>query len=162
MTSYLKNLLTAAQTSTACFSHDWPNQKLNRSNLLDDNVTSNSIIRYKFVFQLGSALDFAWRNDDFWTGNLLSYLTPSERFKWVKRNQTMQTTCLQFSGYCSTNNTDTHQYPDCITNFDIALYDKNIHRKWLQDRWYRWFNGIFHRINPLVEFKAPHTYEMIP
>lgn len=40
----------------ACFSCDWPNQKLNCLNLLDDNVTSNSIICYKFVFELGSAL----------------------------------------------------------------------------------------------------------
>ena len=43
----------------ACFSRDWPNQKLNCSNLLDDNVTLNSIVCYKFVFQLGRALGSA-------------------------------------------------------------------------------------------------------
>ena len=66
--------------NTVCFSLDLPHHKLNCSNM-DDNITS--VICYKFVFKLGSALGSS-------LGLISSIglvIAPAQSFKWIKSNQ---------------------------------------------------------------------------
>lgn len=53
-----KSFSCSTDPNIACFSPEWSNYTSNCSNL-DDNVTTNSIICYRFVFRLGNGLGSA-------------------------------------------------------------------------------------------------------
>ena len=122
----------------ACFLRDRPDQKLNCSNLLDDNVTSNSIICYKFVFRLGSALGSALGIiTTFALGiyiAILFLLKVSNGSRGTKRRKQLACSFQIFAVLMLFIITNILVF---FTNFHITLDNKRVHRKLLEVRWYR-------------------------